>query len=146
MHVNYHAWEQAGPKRSWLRDHHFIDGRRQGTGVGNPTQAQVGCSLTRGRQGRARAADWLEANSSFELLVQGDAPKAELIDRFVKAGNAVLLGTASFWEGVDVRGEALSLVVIDKLPFASPGVHHVEIVYRASGRAARGRPGIPGRA
>jgi ATP-dependent DNA helicase DinG len=67
------------------------------------------------------AADWLETNSTFELLVQGDAPKAELLDRFVKAKRGVLLGTASFWEGVDVRGEALSLVVIDKLPFASPG-------------------------
>jgi ATP-dependent DNA helicase DinG len=67
------------------------------------------------------AADWLEANSSFELLVQGDAPKAELLERFTKAKRGVLLGTASFWEGVDVRGEALSLVVIDKLPFASPG-------------------------
>lgn len=67
------------------------------------------------------AADWLEANSTFTLLVQGDAPKAELLDRFVKAKRGVLLGTSSFWEGVDVRGEALSLVVIDKLPFASPG-------------------------
>jgi ATP-dependent DNA helicase DinG len=67
------------------------------------------------------AADWLEQHSKFELLVQGDAPKAELLDRFVKAKRGVLLGTASFWEGVDVRGEALSLVVIDKLPFASPG-------------------------
>jgi ATP-dependent DNA helicase DinG len=67
------------------------------------------------------AADWLEEHSKFELLVQGDAPKAELLDRFVQAKRGVLLGTASFWEGVDVRGEALSLVVIDKLPFASPG-------------------------
>jgi len=67
------------------------------------------------------AADWLESNSTFELLVQGDAPKAELLERFVKAKRGVLLGTSSFWEGVDVRGEALSLVVIDKLPFASPG-------------------------
>jgi len=67
------------------------------------------------------AADWLEEHSKFELLVQGDAPKAELLERFVQARRGVLLGTASFWEGVDVRGEALSLVVIDKLPFASPG-------------------------
>ncbi len=67
------------------------------------------------------AADWLEEHGKFELFVQGDAPKAELLERFVKAKAGVLLGTASFWEGVDVRGEALSLVVIDKLPFASPG-------------------------
>ena len=57
----------------------------------------------------------------FPLLVQGSAPRAELLNRFRALGNAVLLGTASFWEGVDVRGEALSCVIIDKLPFASPG-------------------------
>ncbi len=67
------------------------------------------------------AADWLEKRTDHTLLVQGDAPKAELLERFVRHGNAVLLGTASFWEGVDVRGSALSLVMIDKLPFASPG-------------------------
>ena len=49
------------------------------------------------------------------------APRAGLIDRFRTLGDAVLLGTASCWEGVDVRGEALSCVIIDKLPFASPG-------------------------
>jgi ATP-dependent DNA helicase DinG len=52
--------------------------------------------------------------------VQGSAPRAELLERFRQIGNAVLLGTGSFWEGVDVRGEALSCVIIDKLPFASP--------------------------
>ena len=55
------------------------------------------------------------------MLVQGSAPRGELLERFRRLGNAVLLGTASFWEGVDVRGEALSCVIIDKLPFASPG-------------------------
>jgi ATP-dependent DNA helicase DinG len=54
----------------------------------------------------------------FPRLVQGDAPRAALIDRFRGTPNAVLLGTSSFWEGVDVPGDALSLVVIDKLPFA----------------------------
>ena len=68
-----------------------------------------------------QAADWLEDRIDFPLLVQGDAPKAELLSQFVEKGHAVLLGTSSFWEGVDVRGEALSLVLIDKLPFASPG-------------------------
>jgi ATP-dependent DNA helicase DinG len=48
-------------------------------------------------------------------------PKRELVEAFQSVGNAVLLGTSSFWEGVDVRGEALSCVVIDKLPFSSPG-------------------------
>ena len=56
----------------------------------------------------------------FPLLVQGSAPRAELLRRFRALGNAVLLGTGSFWEGVDVRGEALSCVIIDKLPFATP--------------------------
>ncbi len=56
----------------------------------------------------------------YPLLIQGDAPRSELLRRFRAAGNAVLLGTGSFWEGVDVRGEALSCVIIDKLPFASP--------------------------
>jgi ATP-dependent DNA helicase DinG len=67
------------------------------------------------------AATLLEEQIDLPLLVQGSAPKAELLERFVRCGDGVLLGTASFWEGVDVRGDALSLVVIDKLPFASPG-------------------------
>jgi ATP-dependent DNA helicase DinG len=53
-------------------------------------------------------------------MLQGQGPRSELLERFRKLGNAVLIGSASFWEGVDVRGEALSLVVIDKLPFAPP--------------------------
>jgi ATP-dependent DNA helicase DinG len=57
----------------------------------------------------------------YPLLVQGAAPRRELLERFRAAGNAVLLGTSSFWEGVDVRGSALSVVIIDKLPFASIG-------------------------
>jgi ATP-dependent DNA helicase DinG len=56
----------------------------------------------------------------FPMLVQGEAPRESLLARFRELGNAVLLGTASFWEGVDVRGHALALVVIDKLPFAAP--------------------------
>jgi ATP-dependent DNA helicase DinG len=57
---------------------------------------------------------------SYPVLMQGEGSRSDLLDRFRKLGNAVLLGSASFWEGVDVRGEALSLVVIDKLPFAPP--------------------------
>jgi ATP-dependent DNA helicase DinG len=56
----------------------------------------------------------------FPLLAQGTGSRSELLARFRVLGNAVLLGSQSFWEGVDVRGEALSLVVIDKLPFAPP--------------------------
>ena len=56
----------------------------------------------------------------WPLLLQGEAPRSELMDRFRQSGNAVLFGTASFWEGVDVPGEALSCVIIDRLPFASP--------------------------
>ena len=67
-----------------------------------------------------RAHDLLRNRLEFPLLVQGTGSRSELLARFRQLGNAVLLGSASFWEGVDVRGEALSLVVIDKLPFAPP--------------------------
>ena len=68
------------------------------------------------------AAEKLLQNTiDYPILMQGEHPKHQLLERFKEAGNAVLLGTSSFWEGVDVRGEALSCVVIDKLPFASPG-------------------------
>ncbi|WP_462322067.1 ATP-dependent DNA helicase, partial [Halochromatium sp.] len=66
------------------------------------------------------AAIQLKARLDYPLLVQGSAPRTELIEHFRRLGNAVLLGTSSFWEGVDVRGEALSCVIIDKLPFSSP--------------------------
>jgi ATP-dependent DNA helicase DinG len=61
-----------------------------------------------------------EEGLMYPLLLQGEGSKNELLDRFRKLGNAILVGSQSFWEGVDVRGEALSLVVIDKLPFAPP--------------------------
>ncbi len=67
-----------------------------------------------------RAAELLEERLDYPLLIQGSRPKGLLLADFKMHGNAVLLGTASFWEGVDVRGEALSCVIIDKLPFASP--------------------------
>jgi ATP-dependent DNA helicase DinG len=56
----------------------------------------------------------------FPVLVQGQAPREVLLTQFRELGNAVLLATASFWEGVDVKGDALSIVAIDKLPFAAP--------------------------
>ncbi|NBC15639.1 MAG: ATP-dependent DNA helicase [Gammaproteobacteria bacterium] len=78
------------------------------------------CLFTSHRALRATAAA-LAGRLCYPLLVQGEAPRAELIQRFRHHGDAVLLGTSSFWEGVDVRGEALSCVIIDRLPFASPG-------------------------
>ncbi|MDB5922741.1 MAG: putative ATP-dependent helicase DinG [Betaproteobacteria bacterium] len=56
----------------------------------------------------------------FPVLMQGQGSRTELLERFRELGNAVLIGSQSFWEGVDVKGEALSLVVIDKLPFSAP--------------------------
>ncbi|MDJ0807015.1 MAG: ATP-dependent DNA helicase [Gammaproteobacteria bacterium] len=85
------------------------------------------------------AAAYLEERLEYPMLVQGTAPRAELLERFRELGNAVLLGTSSFWEGVDVRGEALSCVIIDKLPFASPG----DPVLQARIEALRGQGGNP---
>ncbi len=65
-------------------------------------------------------AEFDRKNLSYPLMLQGEGSRNELLSRFREHGNAVLLGSQSFWEGVDVRGEALSLVVIDKLPFAPP--------------------------
>lgn len=75
-------------------------------------------ALARARDGVATALQ--RAGLDYPLLVQGEGSRSELLSRFRALGNAVLLGSQSFWEGVDVQGEALSLVVIDKLPFAPP--------------------------
>ncbi|MDF3030507.1 MAG: helicase [Moraxellaceae bacterium] len=83
------------------------------------------------------AAEWLRGRLEYPLLVQGSMSKAELLRRFREHGNAILLGTGSFWEGVDVRGEALSCVIIDKLPFASPG--EPVIAARIDAYKSRGR-------
>lgn len=66
------------------------------------------------------AAERLKDEIDFPILIQGQTSQRDLIEKFRELGNAVLLGTASFWEGVDIRGEALSCVIIDKLPFAAP--------------------------
>ncbi|MBH1985845.1 MAG: ATP-dependent DNA helicase [Burkholderiales bacterium] len=73
----------------------------------------------------AKAAERLKqsfqaAGDPFPVLQQGDAPRPTLLEDFRRAGNAVLVGSHSFWEGIDVKGDALTLVVIDKLPFAPP--------------------------
>jgi len=90
------------------------------------------------------AALWREQSSrtaGYRLLVQGEAPREQLLREFREDGSAVLLGTTSFWEGVDVKGSALRLVVIEKLPFASPDdplvrarVEHLESTGRSAFR------------
>jgi ATP-dependent DNA helicase DinG len=81
----------------------------------------------------------LEGRLSFPLLVQGSAPRSALLQQFRDTPNAVLLATSSFWQGVDVAGEALSCVIIDKLPFASPAdpitAARIEAVNAAGGNA-----------
>lgn len=83
------------------------------------------------------AAGLLEGRCDYPLLVQGRGSRQALIQRFRELGNAVLLGTGSFWEGVDVRGEALSCVIIDRLPFAAPNdpvlAARLEAIRRAGG-------------
>jgi ATP-dependent DNA helicase DinG len=78
-------------------------------------------SLRAMREGHALLeAAFAQRGWDFPLLAQGTGSRSELLARFRRLGNAVLTGSHSFWEGVDVRGEALSVVVIDKLPFAAP--------------------------
>ena len=82
---------------------------------------------------------FLEMSLPYPLLVQGTAPRSALIDQFRTTPNAVLLATSSFWQGVDVVGDALSCVIIDKLPFASPGdpvtAARIEAINAAGGDA-----------
>ena len=68
---------------------------------------------------RELAAEF-RASMTLPVLLQGETSKGQLLKQFLEAGNALLVATSSFWEGVDVRGDALSLVIIDKLPFTSP--------------------------
>ncbi len=97
-----------------------------------PTIIDFALPVLQASQGRAfflftshralnQAAELLEKKIKYPLFIQGSRPKALLLEQFKATDNAVLLGTSSFWEGVDVRGEALSCVIIDKLPFSSPG-------------------------
>ncbi len=68
---------------------------------------------------RSLAAEF-RATMTLPVLLQGETGKGQLLRQFIEAGNALLVATSSFWEGVDVRGDALSLVIIDKLPFTAP--------------------------
>ncbi len=92
----------------------------------------------------ARAAErlkqaFLAAGDPFPVLQQGEAPRPTLLDDFRRTGNAVLVGSHSFWEGIDVKGDALTLVVIDKLPFAPPDdpvlAKRLEMLTQAGGNA-----------
>ena len=86
------------------------------------------------------AATWTQLRDApGPVFVQGTAARTELLERFRADGNAILLGTGSFWQGVDVRGHALRIVVIDKLPFAVPGDPQIE----ARTEAIRRRGGNP---
>lgn len=67
------------------------------------------------------SANLLRKRVPFPLFIQGEMQRSELLQAYLKTPNAILLGTSSFWEGVDVKGERLKLVIIDKLPFKSPG-------------------------
>ncbi len=87
------------------------------------------------REAAGQLPNWVD----YPLFVQGDGPRTRLLEQFRSTPKAVLLGTSSFWEGVDVRGEALSCVVIDKLPFASPA----DPLLQAHNQAIRDRGGNP---
>src|SRR6478609_924943 len=87
-----------------------------------------------------RAEIWLQRCATpGRVLVQGRGSRSELLNEFRRDGNAILLGTSSFWQGVDVRGPALRVVVIDKLPFSSPGdplvQARIDAIRRAGGDA-----------
>jgi len=92
-------------------------------------QVEQLCRLSRGRalvlttsyRMLGTIASRLRERLSYEVLVQGDAPRERLLERFREETGSVLVATATFWQGVDVAGESLSLLVMDKLPFASPG-------------------------
>ena len=92
-------------------------------------QVEALCRLSRGRalvlttsyRMLGEIASRLRERLSYEVLVQGDAPRERLLERFRNETDSVLVATATFWQGVDVAGESLSLLVMDKLPFASPG-------------------------
>jgi len=92
-------------------------------------------------QGAARLRARWDGAAERPLLVQGEGPRERLLREFREHGDAVLLGTASFWEGVDVKGDALRLVIIEKLPFASPDdpltKARIEHLQRSGGNAFR---------
>ncbi|MCY3987106.1 MAG: ATP-dependent DNA helicase, partial [Gammaproteobacteria bacterium] len=85
------------------------------------------------------AGQWLEGRLDCTLLKQAEAPRRKLLERFTERPDAVLLGSIGFWEGVDIRGSALSCVIIDKIPFVS----HTDLLYQARMNAIREAGGDP---
>ena len=118
------ALRAARPARAEQRRAHERGRRRCAAGAEGERRARVPAVHDACARSMRRANGWPTAfereGLDFPVLVQGDGSKTELLLRFRALGNAVLLGSASFWEGVDVPGDALSVVVIDKLPFAPP--------------------------
>jgi ATP-dependent DNA helicase DinG len=104
------------------------------------TSGGIFCLFTSHRALNA-ARKWIKSNrrklKGRPILLQGDGPRDDLLRRFREHGNAVLFGTGTFWEGVDVRGQALTVVAIDKLPFGSPAdplmMARVEFIRRQGG-------------
>ena len=86
-------------------------------------------------------AERIAGRVPYPMLIQGEAPKPVLLETFRRTPGAVLLATASFWQGVDVAGEQLSCVIIDKLPFASPADPVVQA--RIERLRNRGRQPVP---
>jgi ATP-dependent DNA helicase DinG len=105
----------------------------------NGGRAFVLCTTLRAVDRVAQRLAELVARAGLDLplLVQGSSTRRALLDGFRAAGNAVLVGSVSFWEGIDIRGEALSLVIIDKLPFAPPDDPVVEAKIRHLKRQGR---------
>ncbi len=131
-------FDYPGQTRLWIpdnmpepRDYHYTD-----------TLLERILPLLHANSGRAfllftahrslnQAAEWLRAKTDYHLLVQEEAPRHVLLQRFRDTPRSVLLGAASFWEGVDVPGRDLTLVVIDKLPFAAPDDPVLEATLKA---------------
>jgi len=107
----------------------------------SPGGALVLCTTLRAveRVAQALAEAFEDAGHDWPLLKQGEATRRELLDRFARLRHPVLVGSASFWEGIDLPGDILTLVAIDKLPFAPPD----DPVVEARLRACRARGGNP---
>ncbi|MBV8600982.1 MAG: ATP-dependent DNA helicase, partial [Candidatus Eremiobacteraeota bacterium] len=84
----------------------------------------------------------LRERLSFPLRLQGELPRSQLLEWFRTTKNAVLFATATYWEGIDVVGEALSCVIVDRLPFPSPG--DPLVAARINALKARGQSGFEG--
>jgi ATP-dependent DNA helicase DinG len=125
LHASPFAWEEQAllylPPR-------MPDPRQPGFVIEAAQQARALLDASRGRafllftsfENLRKVHEMLREDLPFPILVQGEAPKREILRRFQEQAGSVLFATSSFWEGIDVPGEALSLVVIDKLPFAVP--------------------------